>query len=80
MTILVNTLAETPQQGISLGNSFYKIRLAIATKGKGKNGGARVITYLKVIAFTVYPAAIYAKGEKGTISDRELKSIFKAIP
>lgn len=44
---LLESLADNPEKGIALGNSFYKIRLAIASKGKGKTGGARVITYVK---------------------------------
>lgn len=80
LATLIHTLADTPRQGTPLGNNFYKIRLAITTKGKGKSGGARVITYVKVIAATIYLAAIYDKGEKGSISDSELKSIFKTIP
>jgi len=30
--------------GTPLGNDVYKIRLAIASKNKGKSGGARVIS------------------------------------
>jgi len=40
---LVFQLKENPVQGNSIGNNCYKIRLAIASKGKGKSGGARVI-------------------------------------
>jgi hypothetical protein len=80
LAALIKELADEPEQGISLGNNFYKIRLAITDKGKGKSGGARVITYVKVIATTVYLSAIYDKGEKSTITDNELKNIFKTIP
>jgi len=45
---LVQSLKEDPNQGTLLGNNCYKIRLAIALKGKGKSGGARVITYVQV--------------------------------
>lgn len=61
---LVASLVENPQQGTSLGNNFYKIRLMITAKGKGKSGGARVISYLKIIKNTVYLTSIYAKSEK----------------
>ena len=77
---LIETLETQPTQGIALGNNFYKIRLAISAKGKGKSGGARVITYLKVTATTVYLSSIYEKGEKETISAKELEVIFKMIP
>ena len=77
---LIQSLVIEPQQGKALGNNFYKVRLAISSKGKGKSGGARVITYLKVTATTVYLSAIYDKSVKNTISDIELEQIFKSIP
>ena len=38
-------LEENPTLGTSLGNDIYKIRLAIISKGKGKSGGARIISF-----------------------------------
>lgn len=80
LKILIQELEENPYHGIGLGNNFYKIRLRIASKKKGKSGGARVITYIKVIASTVFLSTIYDKEEKNTISNKELQQIFKAIP
>ena len=77
---LIKSLVHEPEQGKALGNNFYKVRLAISSKGKGKSGGARVITYLKVTATTVYLTAIYDKSVKSSISDIELEQIFKSIP
>jgi hypothetical protein len=80
LTELLESLADNPEQGTALGNSFYKIRLAIASKGKGKSGGARVITYVKITADTIFLTSIYDKSEKNTISHKELEQIFKIIP
>ncbi len=41
---LRNELLENPYLGTHLGDNIYKIRLASASKGKGKSGGFRVIT------------------------------------
>ena len=41
----LNELEKNPYGGESLGHHTYKNRMAIASKGKGKSGGARVITY-----------------------------------
>ena len=41
-------LAGNPQTGTPLGYDCYKIRLAIASKNKGKSGGARIITNIYV--------------------------------
>jgi len=70
---LVLSLEQNPQQGTPLGNGFFKIRLAIKSKGKGKSGGARVITFIKVVQTTVYLASIYDKSKKTSITDNELK-------
>ena len=80
LTELLENLADNPEQGTALGNSFYKIRFAIASKGKGKSGGARIITYVKVTATTVFLTSIYDKTEKSNITDKELEQIFKLIP
>ena len=72
---LVKELKENPEKGTPLGNNLYKIRLTIASKGKGKSGGARVITYLKTEQGTVFLLSIYDKGEKDTISDNEIQKI-----
>lgn len=77
---LVSSLVNQPIQGIPLGNDFFKIRLSITAKGKGKRGGARVITFVKIIQATIYLASIYDKGERDTISEKELEAIFKVIP
>jgi hypothetical protein len=69
-----------PNREQLLATVFYKIRLAIASKGKGKSGGARVITYVKITADTIFLTSIYDKSEKNTISDKELEQIFKIIP
>ncbi len=46
--ILVDSLKQGPFQGKALGKDCFKIRMAISSKGKGKSGGSRVITVLKL--------------------------------
>ena len=38
-------LLVNPNMGVSLSEGFRKIRMPIASKGKGKSGGARIITF-----------------------------------
>ena len=76
---LVKSLKEKPEQGASLGNYCYKIRLSIASKGKGKSGGARVIAYLQISETTVYLLTIYDKSEQENISAKELEELLKFI-
>ena len=77
---LVAVLSENPETGKALGNDFYKIRLAITSKGKGKSGGARVITYVKITETVVYLTSIYDKSEINTISSSELEQLFRLLP
>jgi hypothetical protein len=77
---LIESLTTNPIQGKTIGNNFYKVRLQIASKGKGKSGGARVITFIKIIQTTVYLTSIYDKSEKSTISEKELEQVFRLIP
>ena len=58
--------------GVSLGGNLRKIRMSIRSKGKGKSGGARMITYVRIIKNTVYLMDIYDKAEQANISDKEL--------
>ncbi|MFT5618014.1 MAG: mRNA-degrading endonuclease RelE of RelBE toxin-antitoxin system [Arenicella sp.] len=77
---LRDMLLENPSEiGASLGNDCYKIRMAITSKGKGKSGGARIITHVKVIEETVYLLSIYDKSDASTISDSEIKEILDEI-
>jgi len=79
LRILGKELEENPEKGTPLGNNVYKIRIAIASKGKGKRGGARIITYLKIEQETVYLLSIYDKGETDSISDDEIKDILDSV-
>ena len=47
---LIISLEENPFQGVELSPGIRKIRMAIASKGRGKSGGARVITYTVIAA------------------------------
>ena len=76
---LVAKLEENPVQGTSLGNNCFKIRLAIASKGRGKSSGARVITHVYVENDIVFLIAIYDKSEQTDISNKELKELFMEI-
>lgn len=56
-----------------------KIRLAIESKGKGKSGGARVITYLYIKTETVYLLSIYDKSEKSDLTLNEIKEMLMSL-
>jgi len=77
---LIDSLVLDPEQGTSLGRGCYKVRIPIASKGKGKSGGARIITHVQIIRLKVYLLTIYDKSELGNLSEKELREILKNIP
>jgi len=76
---LLQNIIIKPDFGTFIGNNCYKIRTAIASKSKGKSGGARTITYLYVETETVYLLTIYDKGEKDDLKANELKEMIENL-
>lgn len=77
---LLKELRRNPTMGTDLGRGLRKIRMAITSKGKGKSGGARVITLvtrIDVDSSEIILVAIYDKSECDNISDGELSSILR---
>jgi mRNA-degrading endonuclease RelE of RelBE toxin-antitoxin system len=74
---LLVSLEIDPLQGDYIGDDCYKIRLGIASKGKGKRGGARVITCVKIVGETVFLLSIYDKSEKEDLEEKELDKLLK---
>ena len=66
--------------GDDLGDNTYKVRMAIASKNKGKSGGARVITcnvLVDVVNTDIYLLTIYDKGEQDSISKKDIEYLKK---
>lgn len=76
---LNDTLTDKPETGTALGNDTYKIRLSIKSKGKGKSGGGRVITYVVKNNKEVYLLTIYDKSEFESVDDKTLKNILQSL-
>ena len=76
-------LESNPFGGESLGHNTYKHRMAIASKGKGKSGGSRVLTYnvqqLDNDKVLVILMTIYDKSDISNVSDQYIKSLINQI-
>lgn len=77
---LLDELAKNPYQGADLGHGLRKVRMAISAKGKGKSGGARVITL--ILAYSEEESEmgllyIYDKSEQENLTDKELSDILR---
>lgn len=79
----LDELEANPFSGEPLGQHTYKNRMAIASKGKGKSGGARVITYnlrqQTVDEVIITLMCIYDKSEIQNVSDAYLRSLVQQI-
>ncbi len=74
-------LLENPKKGVNIGRGVYKVRMSISAKGKGKSGGARVITVLLDISEDEKEIGlhyIYDKSEKESLTDKQINEILKA--
>ena len=77
---LINELEANPHLGTDLGGGLRKIRMAITSKGKGKSGGARVITFTVVVAVEeseINLLYIYDKAERSSISKKEIEELLR---
>jgi mRNA-degrading endonuclease RelE of RelBE toxin-antitoxin system len=85
---LQEQLLENPRMGALIYKNTYKIRVAVKSKGKGKSGGLRLITYIVEIQIeeskneqniVIFLAAIYDKYEMENISNHNLRKIISEI-
>jgi mRNA-degrading endonuclease RelE of RelBE toxin-antitoxin system len=79
LEVLISDLEINPIQGQPLGKDCYKIRIAIASKGKGKSGGARVIIHVFISGKLVYLLSVYDKSQQDNISDNEILNLLKFL-
>ena len=76
---LIELLELHPQQGTAIGNHCYKIRLSISSKGKGKSGGARIITHVYILRKTVYLLSVYDKSEQDNIPQLLIETLISEL-
>ena len=82
LLLLLESLKADPWQGVDLGNGIRKVRMTISSKGRGKSGGARVITMnvnIDVEKMIIALLYIYDKAEMGNVSDQFLQQIIKEM-
>lgn len=76
--LFAESLKANPFQGVEISPSIRKIRMAITSKGKGKAGGARIITYTIIASEEdgeIYLIDIYDKSDYSTVDVSVIKSI-----
>ena len=82
---LGNQLELEPLMGTPIQKNVYKIRLAVKSKGKGKRGGMRVITFIAAEIIQtethtdIYLLSIYDKSDFESISNKKLAMLIQEI-
>ena len=82
MSVFVASLKENPLQGTEIAPNIRKVRLTIRSKGKGKSGGARIITYIMAVSEEVgdvYLIDIYDKSDYDTVDVSVLKKMIAEL-
>lgn len=77
---LLDELSQNPQLGTDLGHGLRKVRMRISSKGKGKSGGARVITFTVVVSqqnAVLNLLCIYDKADRESMSEKEVEQLLK---
>ena len=77
LQLLVEKLSDNPEIGVHLGYGIYKIRLAISSKGKGKSGGARIITFVVYKDNEVFLVFIYDKNKLENITKEQILKMLR---
>ena len=76
----IDALRKSPLMGEPLGKHLRKVRFSIASKARGKSGGARVITHTVLVeadGADIKLVTIYDKSDQVNITDKELKQLMK---
>lgn len=79
----VDEIRKKPTMGADLGGGLRKSRMSIASKGKGKSGGARVITFNVQQQgdgnYDITLLTLYDKNEMDNVSDAFLRYLVEAL-
>lgn len=73
---LCQSFVENPEQRTPIGQSFYKMRLAVKRKGRGKSDISRMLTCVVVVVEEqLILLSIYDKSRTSDISDAFLQQL-----
>ena len=82
LTELNSIITTNPKIGTPIGLHTFKIRIGVKSKGKGKRGGLRVISYKIYVNqnnISVYLISIFDKSDQTSISKGLLKHLIEQI-
>ena len=71
----IDSVSELSQLGIPLRKNLYKARIKNSDALRGKSGGYRLITYLKLVNKTLTLVYIYSKSDLENIDESDLDKL-----
>ncbi len=84
LSIFKDSLIKKPDQGKLILENVYKMLIAVKSKGKGKSGGLRVITYLIITKkdderIQVFLLSIYDKYDIENLPEPQINKIISDL-
>jgi hypothetical protein len=77
---VITMLAHNPEAGRVIQGTGGVRKVRIASSGRGKSGGARVIYYFYNASMPVFLLTVYAKNEQDDLSPKMKAELTKAVP
>ena len=78
----LESIKDNPLQGDEISKNIRKVRMAIKSKGKGKSGGARIITFnilTQELNGDIILLLIYDKEDASTVNTNVVKEMVRNI-
>ena len=80
---VLSEIQNDPDFGVDLGHGVRKVRLSISSKGKGKRGGARILSYKRIVVNDNYIKIVlltmYDKNAIENVSDDYIRYLINNI-
>lgn len=79
ISALVDVLAYNPEAGALIRGTGGLRKLRMATRGRGKRGGGRVIYYYHSEAMPLYLLLAYSKSERDDMTPAQRKALMAVV-
>lgn len=79
ISALVDVLAYNPEAGALIRGTGGLRKLRVATQGRGKRGGGRVIYYYHSEAMPLYLLLAYSKSERDDLTAAQRKALMAVV-
>jgi len=71
----LNSIKTKEDLGIELKSNVYKVRIKNSNKNRGKSGGYRLISYLKIVDNELHLLYIYDKSQIVNLTEKEIDNL-----